>query len=56
MTLPPPERLNVSEYFLGDRIAEGHEGRRALLTDAGPVEKPITLAPPATIPVTDTGS
>ncbi len=35
MTLPPPERLNVSEYFLGDRIAEGHEGRRALLTDAG---------------------
>jgi len=35
MTLPPPERLNVSEYFLGDRIAEGLEGRRALLTDAG---------------------
>ncbi len=35
MTLPPPERLNVSEYFLGDRIAEGLEGRRALLTDDG---------------------
>ncbi len=33
--LPPPERLNVSEYFLGDRIAAGQEGRRALLTDAG---------------------
>lgn len=35
MTLPPPERLNLSEYYLGDRIAEGLEGRRALLTDAG---------------------
>lgn len=34
-TPPPPERLNVSEYFLGDRIAAGQEGRRALLTDAG---------------------
>jgi benzoate-CoA ligase family protein len=33
--LPPPERLNISEYFLGDRIAAGQEGRRALLTDAG---------------------
>jgi benzoate-CoA ligase family protein len=35
MTLPLPERLNVSEYFLGDRIAAGEEARRALLTDAG---------------------
>jgi len=33
--LPPPERLNVSEYFLGERIAAGQEGRRALLTDKG---------------------
>jgi acyl-coenzyme A synthetase/AMP-(fatty) acid ligase len=33
--LPPPERLNVSEYFLGERIAAGQEARRALLTDAG---------------------
>jgi benzoate-CoA ligase family protein len=35
MELPPPERLNVSEYFLGARIEEGLEGRRALLTDDG---------------------
>lgn len=33
MTLP--ERLNVSEFFLGDRITSGLEARRALLTDAG---------------------
>lgn len=31
----PPETFNISEYFLGDRIREGMEARRALLTDAG---------------------
>ncbi len=31
----PPERFNIAEYFLGDRIREGRGGRRALLTAAG---------------------
>jgi benzoate-CoA ligase family protein len=31
----PPERFNIAEYFLGDRIREGRGGRRALLTDGG---------------------
>ncbi|MXX70051.1 MAG: benzoate-CoA ligase family protein [Gemmatimonadales bacterium] len=31
----PPERFNIAEYFLGDRIREGWGGRRALLTDGG---------------------
>lgn len=31
------DRLNISEHFLGARIAEGMEGRRALLTNDGPV-------------------
>lgn len=35
MTYAPPDTFNISEYFLGDRIREGREGRRALLTDAG---------------------
>ncbi|MDE2662003.1 MAG: benzoate-CoA ligase family protein [Gemmatimonadota bacterium] len=33
----PPERFNIAEYFLGDRIREGRGGRRALLTDGGEV-------------------
>ncbi|HKJ00885.1 MAG TPA: AMP-binding protein, partial [Longimicrobiales bacterium] len=37
MTFVPPETFNISEYFLGQRIREGLEGRRALLTDGGPV-------------------
>jgi benzoate-CoA ligase family protein len=35
MAYTPPERLNISEYFLGDRIRDGLAGRRALLTDRG---------------------
>jgi benzoate-CoA ligase family protein len=35
MTPAHEESLNVYDYFLGDRIAEGVGGRRALLTDAG---------------------
>lgn len=35
MTFDSPETFNISEYFLGLRIAEGLEGRRAILTDAG---------------------
>jgi benzoate-CoA ligase family protein len=35
MSFTPPERFNASEYFLGDRIAEGLEDRRALLTPTG---------------------
>ena len=35
MTFEPPETFNISEYFLGDRIAEGNADRRAVLTDAG---------------------
>ena len=35
MTFVPPETFNISEYFLGQRITEGLEGRRALLTDGG---------------------
>jgi len=31
----PPERFNIAEYFLGDRIREGRGDRRALLTDDG---------------------
>ena len=31
----PPERFNIAEYFLGDRIREGRGDRRALLTDGG---------------------
>ena len=31
----PPERFNIAEYFLGDRIREGRGGRRALLSDGG---------------------
>jgi len=31
----PPETFNISEYFLGLRIAEGLAERRALLTDDG---------------------
>ncbi len=30
-----PERLNIYDYFLGDRIRRGAGGRRALLTDHG---------------------
>ena len=33
----PPERFNIAEYFLGDRVREGRGGRRALLTDAGEI-------------------
>lgn len=35
MTFVPPETFNISEYFLGRRVQEGLEGRRALLTDGG---------------------
>jgi len=35
MTFVPPEIFNISEHFLGDRIAEGMAGRRAILTDKG---------------------
>ncbi len=35
MTLPLPEIFNISEHFLGDRIAEGMAGRRAILTNDG---------------------
>lgn len=31
----PPERFNIADYFLDDRIREGRGGRTALLTDAG---------------------
>ena len=31
----PTAPLNIYDYFLGDRIAEGNGARRALLTDAG---------------------
>ncbi|WP_419165036.1 benzoate-CoA ligase family protein [Candidatus Palauibacter sp.] len=31
----PPERFNVAEYLLGDRVREGRGARRALLTDEG---------------------
>lgn len=31
----PPERFNIAEYFLGDRIREGRGDRRALFTDDG---------------------
>lgn len=31
----PDETLNLYDYFLGDRVAEGKGDRRALLTDAG---------------------
>lgn len=31
----PPERFNIAEYFLGDRIREGRGDRCALLTDGG---------------------
>lgn len=37
MTSVPPESLNLSEHFLGARIREGSEDRRALLTDDGPL-------------------
>ena len=33
----PPERFNIAEYFLGDRVREGRGDRRALLTDAGEI-------------------
>lgn len=35
MTFTPPEIFNLSEHFLGDRIREGMETRRALLWDGG---------------------
>ncbi len=35
MTFVPPKTFNISEYFLGDRIAEGLAGRRAILLDSG---------------------
>ncbi len=31
----PPERFNIADYFLGDRIREGRGDRRALLTAEG---------------------
>lgn len=31
----PPDVFNISEYFLGDRIREGHGDRPAILTDDG---------------------
>jgi len=31
----PPERFNIADYFLGDRIREGRGDRRALITDEG---------------------
>ena len=31
----PPQRFNIAEYLLGDRVREGRGGLRALLTDAG---------------------
>ncbi|HLU25588.1 MAG TPA: benzoate-CoA ligase family protein [Longimicrobiales bacterium] len=31
----PPERFNIADYFLDDRIREGRGGRIALRTDAG---------------------
>lgn len=31
----PPERFNMADYFLEDRIREGRGGRTALLTDTG---------------------
>ena len=35
MTFVPPKTFNISEYFLGNRIAEGLAGRRAILMDSG---------------------
>lgn len=35
MAFVPPETFNISEYFLGDRIADGLADRRAVLTDSG---------------------
>ncbi len=35
MSFAPPERFNVFDYFLGDRISEGRGERRALLSDGG---------------------
>ncbi len=35
MIFVPPKTFNISEYFLGDRIAEGLADRRAILTDSG---------------------
>ncbi|WP_420632918.1 benzoate-CoA ligase family protein [Candidatus Palauibacter sp.] len=34
-TFVPPERFNIAEYFLGDRVREGRGDRRALITDEG---------------------
>jgi benzoate-CoA ligase len=31
----PPEQFNMADYFLDDRVREGHGDRRAILTDAG---------------------
>ena len=33
MTFVPPEIFNISEHFLGDRIAQGMTDRRAILTN-----------------------
>ena len=35
MTKADPSALNIFDYFLGDRLAEGSGDRRALLTDRG---------------------
>lgn len=35
MGFDPPERLNIADYFLGARLAEGMGARPALLTDQG---------------------
>jgi benzoate-CoA ligase family protein len=33
----PPERLNIADFFLGDRLQEGRGDREAIRTDEGPV-------------------
>jgi benzoate-CoA ligase family protein len=35
MAFSPPDFFNIFDYFLGERIAEGHGHKRALLTDTG---------------------
>ena len=37
MAFEPPERLNLAEWLLDARLAEGRGARPALLTDAGPL-------------------
>jgi benzoate-CoA ligase family protein len=33
----PPERLNIADFFLGDRLREGQGDREAIRTDAGSI-------------------